>query len=73
MRDFEAGMIGSVGDLVRPDEGLVNRRIFVDPDVYEVELERIFARCWLFLAHETQLAAARATSSPPPWARTRCW
>lgn len=41
--------------LVRPEEGRINRRIFVDPDVYRLELERIFARCWLFVGHESQI------------------
>lgn len=36
--------------------GLVNRKIFVDPEIYQVERENIFARCWLYLAHETQIA-----------------
>jgi nitrite reductase/ring-hydroxylating ferredoxin subunit len=36
--------------------GLVSRRIFSDPDIYRAEQERIFGRCWLFVAHETQIA-----------------
>ncbi len=44
-----------VKDLVSRETGLVSRQIFVDQEVYEMELERIFARSWLFLAHETQL------------------
>ena len=47
---------GRAAALVRPDEGLINRRIFVDSDVYEAEMERIFARCWLFVGHESQVA-----------------
>jgi dibenzofuran dioxygenase subunit alpha len=40
---------------VRVDTGLVSRRIFFDPDVYQEELARIFAKCWLFLGHESQI------------------
>ena len=36
--------------------GKVSRRIFADPDIYRVERDRIFARCWLYLAHESQIA-----------------
>ena len=38
--------------------GLVSRHIFSDRAVYEQELERIFARCWLFLCHESQVPKA---------------
>ena len=37
------------------DEGWVDRRVFFDQDIYERELYKIFARCWLFVAHETQI------------------
>ena len=44
-----------VHDLVDADSGRVNRAIFSDQEIYQAELERIFARCWLFLCHESQI------------------
>ena len=41
--------------LVDTEKGLISRRIFIEPDIYQRELEQIFARCWLFLCHESQI------------------
>ncbi|MDK0524230.1 aromatic ring-hydroxylating dioxygenase subunit alpha [Streptomyces sp. ML-6] len=44
-----------IGKLVQPDKGLIHPSIYTDPEVYEAELEHVFARSWLFLAHDSQL------------------
>lgn len=43
-----------VSGLVDPDGGAVDRRIFSDEQIYKQEMRRIFARSWLFIAHEDQ-------------------
>jgi phenylpropionate dioxygenase-like ring-hydroxylating dioxygenase large terminal subunit len=42
-------------DLIDTEQGLLSRRIFIEPDIYEQELAQIFARCWLFLCHDSQV------------------
>ncbi|MCP4004276.1 MAG: aromatic ring-hydroxylating dioxygenase subunit alpha [bacterium] len=41
--------------LVSPDGSLVSRRLWFDEEVYRLEQERVFGRCWLFLGHESQI------------------
>ena len=48
-------MVAEMQGLVDADRGLVSRRIFIEPEIYQQELENIFARCWLFLCHESQV------------------
>jgi nitrite reductase/ring-hydroxylating ferredoxin subunit len=44
--------------LVDTDHGLINRQIFVDQEIYQGELKNIFAKCWLYLCHTSQLPQA---------------
>ena len=41
--------------LVDADRGLISRRIFIEPEIYEQELQQVFARCWLYLCHDSQI------------------
>jgi phenylpropionate dioxygenase-like ring-hydroxylating dioxygenase large terminal subunit len=49
--------------LIRPDH--VHRRAYADPAIFELELERIFGRLWIYVAHESQL------KKPGDFVRTR--
>nr|WP_238839196.1 aromatic ring-hydroxylating dioxygenase subunit alpha [Sphingobium wenxiniae] len=42
-------------DLFDRENGIVKASIYSDPDVYKLEMERIFSRSWLFLGHEGQI------------------
>nr|ART36879.1 D190 [uncultured bacterium] len=42
-------------NLVDIDNGIIDRRIFHDADIYQAEMEQIFARAWLFMCHESQI------------------
>jgi ethylbenzene dioxygenase subunit alpha len=45
----------SPSELADVERGVIDRRIFWERELYERELERIFGRCWLFVAHASQL------------------
>jgi phenylpropionate dioxygenase-like ring-hydroxylating dioxygenase large terminal subunit len=44
-----------VRSLVDIKKGLVSRELFVNSELYEQELEKIFAKSWCFLVHESQI------------------
>ena len=44
-----------IEDLVDVDNGVVDRAIFSDQEIYEMEMEQIFARAWNFMCHESQI------------------
>ena len=35
--------------------GQISREIFVNDEIYQEELERVFTRAWLFVGHESQI------------------
>jgi len=42
-----------IAKLIEP--GRVHRRVYTDPEVFELEMERIFGRAWLFVGHTSQV------------------
>ena len=46
-------MVVEAKGLVDVGKGLVDRRIFVDEEIYQQELEKIFTRVWLFIGHDS--------------------
>ena len=44
-----------VADIVNANATQINRRAWSDPELYELEKKGIFGKCWLFLAHESQI------------------
>ena len=45
----------SLRAFIHPVTGKVDRELYVNEEVYQQELEQIFARCWLFIGHESQV------------------
>ncbi|MDH7799041.1 MULTISPECIES: SRPBCC family protein [unclassified Beijerinckia] len=54
----KAGSYPDFAQLVKADGMQVDRRVFVDEQVYQAELRQVFGRAWLFLAHESQIPNA---------------
>ncbi len=50
----QRGADGAQG-LVAEDQTQVSRRIFVEPAIHEQELEAIYSRTWLFVAHGSEI------------------
>ena len=44
---------GRLRDLVRP--GRVHRSLYTDPKIFDLEMERIFGRAWIYVGHESQV------------------
>ena len=41
--------------LIDTRKGWIDRQIYTDPEIYAREMENVFARCWLYLGHESQI------------------
>jgi nitrite reductase/ring-hydroxylating ferredoxin subunit len=48
-------MKASGGPRWAPEQGVVSRNVFSDPEIYQQELDRVFGKCWLFLGHEAMI------------------
>ena len=49
------GTLVSLKGLVLTRDGMVSPRVFTDPEIARLEMERIFTRSWLFVAHESEI------------------
>lgn len=47
------GMLGTLSSAIR--KGRLPLWIYNDPEVFRLEMERIFARTWIFVAHESEI------------------
>ena len=47
--------VSQMKGMVDTTRGLLDRQIFSSQEIYQQELEKIFARCWLYLGHESQI------------------
>lgn len=43
----------TLAGLVRPDS--VNKRVYTDPAIFALEMERIYGRAWIYVGHESQV------------------
>ena len=50
------GGADDIAKLIEP--GRVHRRVYTDPDIFELEMERMFGRAWLFVGHTSQVPHA---------------
>lgn len=44
-----------LSSLVDAEKGYVNPEIYTSDEIYQLELEKVFGRCWLFLAHDSMI------------------
>ena len=42
-----------IADLVQPTK--VHRKVYTDPEIFDLEMERIWAKSWIYIGHESQV------------------
>ena len=42
-----------IAALVEPNR--VHRRVYTDPEIFDIEMERIWAKSWIYIGHESQV------------------
>ena len=45
----DAAIAGMVGD------GRVHSRVYTDPGIFEIEIERIFSAAWIYVGHDSEV------------------
>ena len=47
------GSVSDINDLIEP--GRVHRNVYTDPDLFELEMDRIFGQAWIYVGHDSQI------------------
>jgi phenylpropionate dioxygenase-like ring-hydroxylating dioxygenase large terminal subunit len=50
------GNYGAIKDLVRPTE--VHRDVYIDEEVFQLEMEQLFSNTWIYVGHDSQIPNA---------------
>ncbi|HEY0295748.1 MAG TPA: aromatic ring-hydroxylating dioxygenase subunit alpha [Bordetella sp.] len=45
----------SLGALVQDGGARINGRIYTDPEIFELEMDKIFSKVWVYVGHESQV------------------
>ena len=54
IKPLRPAFAGSVENLVQPDR--VHRSVYLDPEIFELEMQTLFEKSWLYVGHESQIA-----------------
>jgi benzoate/toluate 1,2-dioxygenase subunit alpha len=52
-RRDSVGAQSAIEDLVQDDR--VHAKVYTDPHIFDLEMERVFGQAWIFMAHESQI------------------